>query len=170
MTALSTGGMIKVIQRGLAGHLTYISATAAWGTNSELALYLPIAAILVGREWDCRCQWPMPRAEQKAGASRTIDFVARRRGKKDWEIAIEVKLLSTRRNGHEVKVAEDLAKLSEFKESNKRANTCLLIVGRKREIDHAYVRMGIEKVFLSAREPVVADLGLTAWGSVAIRL
>ena len=79
-------------------------------------------------------------------------------------------MLPTRRNGYEVKVAEDVAKLSEFKESNKRANTCLLIVGRKREIDQAYIWMGKEKVFLNAREPVIADLGLTAWGSVAIGL
>ena len=170
MTSLSTNGMVKVIQRGLAGHLAYISATAAWGTNSELALYPPISAILFGREWDCRCQWSMPRVDQKAGSSRKIDFVGPRRGKKDWELEIAVKLLPTRRNGYEVKVAEDVTKLSEFKESKKRANTCLLIVGRKREIDQAYIWMGKEKVFLNAREPVIADLGLTAWGSVAIGL
>lgn len=170
MTALSIDGIIKVIQRGLAGHLTYVSAAAGWGTKSELALYPPIAAILAGREWDCRCQWRMPRADQKTGASRTIDFVARRRGKKDWEIAIEVKLLPTRRKGHEVEVADDVAKLSEFKESNERANACLLIVGRKIEIGNAYVRMGRGKVLLSERGPVIADLGVTAWGSVAIRL
>jgi hypothetical protein len=83
---------------------------------------------------------------------------------------MEVKLLPTRRKGYEVKVADDVAKLSEFKESNKRANPFLLIVGRKIEIDNAYVQIGRGKVLLSARGSVIADLGLTAWGSVAIRL
>ena len=170
MRTLSIDGMVGVLQRGIAGHLSYISAAAGWGTNSELALYPPIAAILAGREWDCRCQWRMPRADRITGAPRTIDFVARRRGKKYWEIAMEVKLLPTRRKGYEVKVADDVAKLSEFKESNKRANPFLLIVGRKIEIDNAYVQIGRGKVLLSARGSVIADLGLTAWGSVAIRL
>lgn len=170
MTSLSTNGMIKVTQRGIAGHLTYISAAAAWGTNSELALYPPIAAIFVGREWDCRCQQPLPNIGPKIGAPRTIDFVARRRGEKNWEIAIEVKLLPTKRKGHEVKVKEDILKLAEFKKSNRRANTYLLIVGRKREIDSAYIRTSKGEDFLSARGPVIADLGLTAWGSVAIRV
>lgn len=169
MAVHSIDGMIKVIQRGIAGHLSYISAAAGWGTKSELALYPPIAGILAGREWDFRCQWRMPRADKKKGASRKIDFVARRRGNKDWEIAIEVKLLPARRKEHEVKVSEDVAKLSEFIESNERANAYLLIVGRKIDLDNAYVRMGKGKCLLSERRPVIADLGLTAWGSVAIR-
>jgi hypothetical protein len=170
MTTLSNDGMLKVIQRGLAGHLTYISAVAGWGASSELALYPPIAAILLAREWDSRCQRPLPNAEKRKGAPRTIDFVARRRGEQDWEIAMEVKLLPTGRKGHEVRVAEDVAKLSQFKKSNKRANAYLLIVGRKIEIDKAYVWINEKRVDLKTQAPLIADLGRTAWGSVAIRL
>ena len=170
MSTLTTGGMINVIQRGLAGHLTYISAAAAWGTNSELALYQPIAAIFMGREWDCRCQQRLARSDKKTGAPRTIDFVARRRGELAWAVAMEVKLLSTRSKTHEVEVAGDIAKLSEFKESNHKAIAYLLVVGRSIEINKAYIRMSKGKTLLSAHAPVIANLGQTAWGSVAIRV
>ena len=83
---------------------------------------------------------------------------------------MEIKLLPTRRKAHELKVADDLAKLSEFKESNKRANAYLVIVGRKMEIDNAYIRMSKGKILLSTQAPVIADLGRTTWGSVVMRL
>ena len=169
-TAQSINETVKVIQRGLAGHLTYVAATAGWGTTSELALYPPIAAILMGQKWECRCQWVMSRKIGNAGAFPTIDFVARRWGSKDWMIAIEVKLLPTRRKSHEVKVEGDVAKLVKFKKSNKLANIYLLIAGRKKEIDEAYVLIDGERIYLRDRAPVIADLGRTAWGSVAIRL
>lgn len=162
--------MVKIIQRGVAGHLTFVAAAAGWSTKSELALYPPIGTILLSRGWITRCQFPLRDGERRKGAPRTIDFVARRGISKSWELAVEVKLLGSSGSGGAVAVKSDIQKLREFSHSNSSSSAFLLVVGSKSEIDKRKIIKDREVIHLASIPQVIADLGRTAWGSVAISI
>lgn len=90
----SANEIIKAVQRGLAGHLTFVAATKGWGMTSELALYPTIGAVLLAREWEAYCQRKVPGLQSGRGAPSTIDFFARSRSTPQDSLAMEVKLLA----------------------------------------------------------------------------
>ncbi len=71
----ATTEIIKAIQRGLAGHLTFVAATKGWGMTSELALYPTIGAVLLARKWETYCQRKVSGLQSGPGAPSTIDFL-----------------------------------------------------------------------------------------------
>jgi hypothetical protein len=162
--------IIKIIQRGIAGHLTFMAASRGWGTNSELALYPPIGAILQSRGWDSRCQHPLLGRNSDIGAPRTIDFIARPMDSKEWNLAMEIKLIGSRAFGETMTVERDVEKLKEFKRANVEAMACLLIVGRKADIEKRKIKCGSRLIKLEDERKVIADVGVTAWGSVAVKI
>ncbi len=162
-------GIVKAIQRGIAGHLTLVAAKREWDFQSELALYPVIGSILQSREFEPKCQWGLPARFGDLGAPRSIDFVARARShnSKDWSLAIEVKRIKVRNQGT-VRVKNDVEKLREFKRLYPNSHVYLLIVGRGFELR----RMSLDGINYSPdeRKNVIADLNETKWGSTRIKI
>lgn len=162
--------MVKILQRGIAGHLTLISAAAGWGTSSELTLYPVIGTIFNARGWKAKCQWDALDKEYPKGAPRSIDFVAQPFAETKPALALEVKLIASNSPGQSLKTERDICKLKEFKIKNLGACAYLLIVGRKVDLEKKHILVGQQCVLLRERPAIVADVGKTAWGSVAIRM
>jgi len=162
--------MMKIIQRGIAGHLTYISAVGGWGTTSELALYPPIGSILLSRGWMPHCQYKLSSLERQRGAPRTIDFVAFNKETKIQTIAIEIKLLKTKHQSKKLNLDKDIKKLTQFRKENKNSDAFLLIVGRKIDFQNLEIFNNKEKLSTGICKPIVADVGKTSWGSFIARI
>jgi len=161
--------IMKIVQRGVAGHLTLVAAQAGWDMSSELALYPAIGAVFSARGWVASCQFRNKGTVNNRGAPKAIDFVARPREANAWNLAIEIKLIASRGNLRTLNVMDDLEKLRVFTENYAGSSAYLLIAGRKSDINKTKVRIGDELINLSAEKQVIADLGPTAWGSVIIK-
>ena len=161
---------IKAIQRGLAGHLTLVAATKGWGMTSELALYPTIGAVLKARDWEPYCQQKVDEFRAGPGAPSTIDFFARRCSEAEESVAIEVKLLANRNPLKKLGVQKDIEKLRKFGTSKGCKNLYLLIVGSKNAFKGRHLLLGNKTVYLENRSSIIADVGATAWGSVAIKI
>lgn len=170
MTTHSANETLRIIQRGIAGHLTFVAAVRGWGTSFELSLYPPIGSILAAREWVPHCQFQLPRPKGTQGAPRTIDFVAHAIRNPELQVAIEVKLLPSGGRANRVSVENDIDKLREFKSLNKNSNAYLLIVGRKADINKSYIAVDGKRMDLCTRLPIIADVGRTALGSVVVKI
>jgi hypothetical protein len=144
----STSEIIKAIQRGLAGHLTFVAATRGWGMTSELALYPTIGAVLLAREWEAYCQRKVPRLGSGRGAPSTIDFFARSRSTPSESLAMEVKLLANGSHSKTLNVENDIKKLRKFSESEGCKDLYLLIVGRKSDFQEKHVFLGNKRIAL----------------------
>ena len=95
--AVSPAELMRIVQRGIAGHLTYSSAVAAWGSTSELSLYPAVSAIMFARGWVPFCQYQLlDGMAGRRGAKKTIDFVASLRTNKQDQLAVEIKLIASR--------------------------------------------------------------------------
>ena len=169
MKSPSVNELVKVIQRGVAGHLTYVAAAAGWGMNSELALYPPIGAILTSRGWDVRCQWPISRTGG-IGAPKTLDFIAKPNKTNAWMLAIEVKLISANSNSRFLDVENDIKKLKSFKSVHSEASGYLLIVGRKSDLEKTGIKYDEKVICIRDKKMIIADLGRTAWGSAVLKI
>lgn len=176
MLIRTSGGVVEAIQRGVAGHLTFVAAAAGWGMTSELALYPPIGEIFHARGWSARCQWPVPSPKLPTrGAPRTIDFVARApqpHQKNEglmWDIAIEVKLLASRCSGS-LDARRDIEKLKQFKKKFG-GKAYLLVVGREPDLKDKRIRFTDHREeLIDLRSAVIANVRRTAWGSVALKI
>jgi hypothetical protein len=77
------------IQRGLAGHISYLAACQANSTFSEYVLYEPILRILMARGYSGVCEFPCPGIPKPArGDRKKVDFEAINSG---LRFALEVK-------------------------------------------------------------------------------
>jgi hypothetical protein len=162
--------IIKAIQRGLAGHLTFVAATKGWGMTSELALYPTIGAVLLAREWEAYCQRKVPGLQSGRGAPCTIDFFARSCSAPQESLAMEVKLLSNGSRANNLNVQNDVIKLRKFSASEGCKDLFLLVVGSKNAFQGRYVLLGNKRIYLEKVPSIIADVGATAWGSVAIKI
>lgn len=161
---------IKAIQRGLAGHLTFVAATKGWGMTSELALYPAIGAVLSARDWEAYCQREVPGSRSGRGAPNTIDFFARSRSTPQDLLAIEVKLLPNRSRSKSLIVQKDIDKLRKFNTHEGCKNLYLLIVGTRNAFQGRYVLLDNKRIDLDKAPAIIADVGATAWGSIAIKV
>lgn len=176
MLIRTSGGIVEAIQRGIAGHLTFVAASAGWGMTSELALYPPIGAIFHARGWLARCQWPLqPPNPGTRGAPKTIDFIARAPQKSPpiqtriWDLAIEIKLLTSRGSGS-LDARRDIKKLKQFK-LEFGSDVYLLVVGREPDLIGRRVIMADHcEVPIDISSAIIANVRKTSWGSAAIKI
>ena len=155
------------IQRGIAGHVSFLAACDANIVFTEYLLYEPILRILSQMKYSVECEvpWAGHVAKSKSDPMR-IDFVAKK-GK--LKIALEVKWLrwpDTKKHGY-LDIERDTEKLIE-ELKKKHSNRCFLcIFGRHTQINSFHgkkVQPHIAK-YDEALPPLYADLRRTTFGS-----
>jgi hypothetical protein len=155
------------IQRGLAGHVSFLATCDANIVFTEYLLYEPILSILRHRKYHVACEVPWAGPAAAAGGDpRRLDFVAAKGGQ---IIALEIKWL---RWGNQAErdyldIKRDTGKLVEARKA-KQAHRCFLCVfGRHSQIAQfrgAKVQAQIAK-YDEALPPLYADFRRTIFGS-----
>jgi hypothetical protein len=170
----SVSNVMAAIQRGVAGQLMLISASRAWGTKSELALYPTISTIFIAHGWSVRCQEKVAGKRGKGGP-RKIDFFASARsaGAGEGYIAVEVKLVASRTKARTLDVSGDIEKLKVVSATRDCASF-LLIAGRGDDLETTTLLLNsTSKLALTNKslcETAVTKLGRVSWGSVIVPL
>lgn len=155
------------IQRGLAGHVSFLSTCDANIVFTEYLLYEPILSILRHRKYDVACEVPCAGPAAKAvGDPQRIDFVATKGGQ---TIALEIKWLrwGNEANRDYLDIVRDTEKLIEARNAKQAGRCFLCVFGRHSQIAHfrgANVQAQIEK-FDEALPPLYADFRRTIFGS-----
>lgn len=140
------------IKRGLAGYVSYLAACEMNESFSEYILYEPILRILTARGYVVECEVTCPGIKQpKTGDKKKLDFVARNNG---LSFAIEVKWAKAVKPN----IADDLAKLRGYRNSDKSWRAFLCIFGTKSYITKLKLPTGVLKERGSC---VIADFGKT---------
>jgi hypothetical protein len=83
---------------------------------------------------------------------------------------MEVKILA---NGSRAKILNfenDIQKLRKFSHSEGCKDLYLLIVGRKSELKGKDLLLDNKRIYLDKAPSIIADIGATAWGSIAIKV
>lgn len=155
------------IQRGLAGHVSFLATCDANIVFTEYLLYEPILSILRHQKFDVECEvpWAGPAAKE-GGDPRRIDFLATKDG---LTVALEVKWLRWGNGAARdyLDIERDTDKLIKAREA-KQAHRCFLCVfGKHSQIVRfrgAKVQAQIDK-YDEALPPLYADFRRTIFGS-----
>lgn len=83
---------------------------------------------------------------------------------------MEVKLLANGSRSKNLWVEKDIEKLRKFNASEGCKNLYLLIVGSKNALHARHVLLDNKRIALKEASSIIADVGATAWGSVAIKI
>jgi hypothetical protein len=97
-------------------------------------------------------------------------FFARSCSAPQESLAMEVKILA---NGSRAKILNfenDIQKLRKFSHSEGCKDLYLLIVGRKSELKGKDLLLDNKRIYLDKAPSIIADIGATAWGSIAIKV
>jgi hypothetical protein len=120
------------IQRGLAGHISYLAACDTNVTFTEYLLYEPILRVLMTRKYDVQCEVSCADFLEEAdgGDHKRIDFVA---AKNEVRFALEVKW--PRKGKRTLDVQVDHEKLAAFRKKYPNSESFLCVFGRFNHID-----------------------------------
>lgn len=160
------------IQRGLAGHVSYLATRDGNIVFTEYLLYEPILAILQTQNYAVQCEVPCQGLEAApVGDSRKIDFVATKAGVR---IALEVKWL--RWDDDDVRdyldIKSDTRKLIAALNAGQANHSFLCVFGRHSQtsVFHGGKAQAQIAKFVEALPPVYADFRRTAYGARIFQL
>src|SRR5262249_46612388 len=127
------------IQRGLSGYVSYLAACEMNKAFSEYVLYEPTLRILTAQGYTVETERACPGFEARRGDNKKIDFVVTG-GNPNVHFAMEMKWAKKRRIP---RIAEDLRKLRNYRESNQDAECLLCVFGVKSVLRDLAVPDGI---------------------------
>lgn len=144
------------IQRGLAGHVSYLAACEANSTFSEYLLYEPILRILMARGYSGVCEFPCPGMPKAArGDHKKVDFEATKSG---LRFALEVKWVKAKTP---LTIKGDYDKLVAFRAEDPKALCFLCVFGPLSALEKP---MPMAECFIERGDRVVAEFVRTKYG------